>query len=378
MFRISSSGVLFDMIDSFPLRLSAYLCVLCGNNRLTQRTQRAAEDYQKLAWIDKINEHRIQAAMPRPILAGIDIGGTKTALGLSGLDAQLLSISRLPTQTELGPHRIMQAALDRLEQMALEIDARIAAIGVCCGGPLDRRKGLILSPPNLQGWDEFPIINIVNERFAVPTLLDNDANAAALGELHFGAGRGLQDLMYMTISTGIGGGLIIRSEVVHGVADAAGEVGHMTVQPDGPSCDCGSRGCLEVLCSGTAIARRARERLLIGNVHSLMKGKSITAKLVAEAAREGDILAREVWDETVYYLSIGIGAVISILAPEAVILGGGVSLAGAQLLEPLTEQVKSRSKLLPANKINILQAALAGDSGVYGTLFLAQRAAALS
>jgi len=316
--------------------------------------------------------------MPRQVLAGIDVGGTKIALGLGGLDGQLLSLSRLPTEIDLGPHRIMQAALDQLEQMASQIDAQIAGIGICCGGPLDREKGLILSPPNLPSWDQFPIVKIVNERFGVPALLDNDANVAALGELHYGAGRGLHDLMYMTISTGIGGGLIIRGEVVHGVADAAGEVGHMTVQPDGPLCGCGARGCLEVLCSGTAIARRARERLLREDVPSSMTGKSITAKLVAEAARDGDALAREVWDETVYYLAIGIGAVINLLAPEAVILGGGVSLAGDQLLVPLTKQVKSRSRMLPAEKINIMQAALAGDSGVYGTLFLAHRAGALS
>ena len=316
--------------------------------------------------------------MPRQIFAGIDIGGTKIALGLAGLDSQLLSVSRFPTQIELGPHRIMQSALDELEQMALNIDAQIAAIGVCCGGPLDRQKGLILSPPNLPKWDEFPIIKVVNKRFAVPAVLDNDANAAALGELHYGAGRGLRDLMYMTISTGIGGGLIISGEVVHGVADAAGEVGHMTVQPDGPACGCGSRGCLEVLCSGTAIARRARERLLSANVHSSLSGKDITAKVVAEAARDGDALAREVWDETVHYLAIGVSTIISVLAPEAVILGGGVSLACDQLLVPLTKLVQSRSRLFPADKVNILQAALAGDSGVYGSLFLARRAGALS
>src|SRR5215211_4146123 len=303
--------------------------------------------------------------MPRQTLAGIDIGGTKIALGLGGLDGQLLSLSRLPTQIELGPHRIMQAALDQLEHMALQIDAQIVSIGICCGGPLDRQKGLILSPPNLPKWDEFPIMKVVKERFAGPALLDNDANVAAVGELHYGAGRRLQDLIYMTISTGIGGGLIIRGEVVHGVADAAGEVGHMTVQPDGPSCGCGSRGCLEVLCSGTAIARRARERLSSGDVQSSMNGKSITAKVVAEAARDGDVLAREIWDETVYYLAIGIGAVISLLAPEAVILGGGVSLAGDQLLVPLVQQVRSRSRMLPADKINIVHAALGGDSGVY-------------
>jgi len=316
--------------------------------------------------------------MPRQVFAGIDIGGTKIALGLAGLDGQLLSVSRFPTQIELGPHRIMQSALDELEQMSSKIDGQIVAIGVCCGGPLDRRKGLILSPPNLPKWDEFPIIGVVNERFAVPAVLDNDANVAALGELHYGAGRGLHDLMYMTISTGIGGGLIIKGEIVHGVADAAGEVGHMTVQPDGPACGCGSRGCLEVLCSGTAIARRARERLLSASVHSSLNGRSITAKVVAEEARAGDALAREVWDETVYYLAIGISNIISVLAPEAVILGGGVSLAGDQLLVPLTKLVQSRSRLFPANKVNILQAALAGDSGVYGTLFLAQRAGALS
>ena len=316
--------------------------------------------------------------MPRQIFAGIDIGGTKIALGLAGLDGQLLSVLRFPTQIELGPHRIMQSALDELEQMALNLDAQIAAIGVCCGGPLDRQKGLILSPPNLPKWDEFPIIKVVNKRFAVPAVLDNDANAAALGELHYGAGRGLRDLMYMTISTGIGGGLIISGEVVHGVADAAGEVGHMTVQPDGPACGCGSRGCLEVLCSGTAIARRARKRLLSANVHSSLSGKDITAKVVAEAARDGDALAREVWDETVHYLAIGISTIISVLAPEAVILGGGVSLAGDQLVLPLTKLVQNRSRLFPADKVNILQAALAGDSGVYGSLFLAQRAGALS
>jgi glucokinase len=314
--------------------------------------------------------------MTRKIVAGIDIGGTKIALGLGDLNGGLLSLSHFPTQVETGPHRILDTALTRLEKMAEEADATIVSVGVCCGGPLDRQQGLILSPPNLPGWDEFPIIKLLEERLGVHALLDNDANAAALGELHYGAGRGLHDLIYLTISTGIGGGLIIAGELVHGVADAAGEVGHMTVLPDGPLCGCGARGCLEALCSGTSIARRARERLLDGSHNSSMSPDEVTAKIVAEAARNGDTLAREVWDETIYYLAIGISTVISILAPEAVILGGGVSMAGDQLLEPLRRQVAGRVKMLPGEKINILQASLAGDSGIYGALLLAQRAGA--
>src|SRR5437763_7503791 len=170
--------------------------------------------------------------------------------------------------------------------------SRLAAVGVGCGGPLDRRRGLILSPPNLPGWDEFPVVALLEERLGVPVLLDNDANAAALGEHRYGAGRGLRHLVYITISTGIGGGVIVRGELVHGVHDGAGEVGHMTVLPEGPACGCGARGCLEALCSGTSIARRARERLAAGSLSSLGEGE-ITAQAVAEAARRGDALASD-------------------------------------------------------------------------------------
>ena len=315
--------------------------------------------------------------MTREVIAGIDIGGTKIAVGLAERDGQLLALSRFPTRVELGPHRILDNAVNEIEKLLKEAKARMAAIGVGCGGPLDRQCGLILSPPNLPGWDEFPITELLEERLGVPVLLDNDANAAALGEQRHGAGRGLSDIVYMTISTGIGGGIIIGGRIVHGVADGAGEVGHASVLPDGPSCGCGARGCLEALCSGTSIARRARERLSTGAQSSLavMKPDEVTAKRVAKAARDGDNLAREIWDETIYYLSIGIGNIVNTLAPEAVILGGGVSTAGDQLLEPLRRQVRVRVKMLPAEKINIRQAALKGESGIRGALILGQLAA---
>jgi glucokinase len=319
--------------------------------------------------------------MNRETIAGIDIGGTKIAVAIAKPDGQVLSLTRFPTEVEKGPHAIIERAIVEVRRMAEENQASLLSVGVGCGGPLDRARGLILSPPNLPGWDEFPIIEIVERGLGAPALLDNDANAAALGEQSHGAGRGLQDLVYMTISTGIGGGIITKGEILHGVGDSAGEVGHITILPDGPACRCGERGCLETLCSGTAIARRARERLATG-VESSMTALAgapdkVTAKVVAEAARDHDPVAVEIWDETIHYLAIGTGSIISILAPEAVILGGGVSTAGEQLLEPLRREVQARVKMLPVEKIKILQAELGGDSGIHGALILARSAAAL-
>jgi glucokinase len=321
--------------------------------------------------------------MTNDVIAAIDIGGTKIALGLSDLEGRAaLPFRRFPTGVARGPHRILEQALDELERMAGEAGARVAAVGVGCGGPLSRRRGLILSPANLPGWDEFPIVDLVRARLDVPVVLDNDANAAALAEHEYGAGRGAENMIYMTISTGIGGGLIVGGRLIHGVGDAAGEVGHMIVEPDGVPCGCGARGCLETICSGTSIARRAAERLAGGARDSaLLEGgglKDITAKSVAEAARAGDAVASEVWDETIEHLALGVGNVIAAFAPEAVVLGGGVSTAGEQLLEPLRRRVNESVKIAPVEEIRIVQAALGGDSGVYGALILGRQALAAS
>lgn len=307
-------------------------------------------------------------------VAGIDIGGTKIALALAAPDGRMMETTRFPTRVGEGPRRILEEAAEGLGRMLERTGASLRAVGVGCGGPLDRRGGLILSPPNLPGWDEFPIVALLEERLGVPALLDNDANAAALGEHRYGAGRGYEDMTYITISTGIGGGVIVGGRLVHGVADGAGEVGHMTVLPDGPACGCGARGCLEALCSGTSIARRARERLAAGAASSLSQGE-VTAQAVAEAALEGDAVAAEVWDETIHHLAVGVGNLFSALAPEAVVIGGGVSTAGSQLFEPLRRLVRGRVTMLPPEKINILQASLGGDSGIYGAVILGQAAA---
>jgi glucokinase len=317
-----------------------------------------------------------QKKLPDECVAGIDIGGTKIAVALAAPDGRVVSSARFRTRVEAGPHAVVADAVAEIKRMLEAAGASLAAVGVGCAGPLDRRRGLVLSPPNLPGWDEFPIVALLEERLGARVRLDNDANAAALGERAHGAGRGLNDLVYITISTGIGGGIIVGGRVVHGVGDGAGEVGHMTVLPEGPACGCGARGCLEALCSGTSIARRARERLSAGAASSLSSHavELVTAQAVAEAARRGDALASEVWDETVRYLAVGVGNLLNVLAPEAVIIGGGVSAAGEQLFEPLRREVRARVKMLPAEKVNVLQAALGGDSGVRGALILGQMA----
>lgn len=314
--------------------------------------------------------------MPDQCVAGIDIGGTKIALALAGTDGRVTKKTRFPTRVADGPRAILERVFSEIERMLKGCGARLGAVGVGCGGPLDRQRGLILSPPNLPGWDEFPIVALLQEHFGVPVLLDNDANAAALGEHRYGAGLGLKHLVYMTISTGIGGGVIVSNKIIHGVYNGAGEVGHMTVLPDGPLCGCGARGCLEALCSGTAIARRARERLAAGEESFLssLDAVEVTSQAVALAAREGDAMASKVWYDTIRYLSVGVGNIFHALAPEAVIIGGGVSTAGEQLFEPLREQVRARVLMLPPDKIHILQASLGGDSGIHGAVILGQAA----
>jgi glucokinase len=311
-------------------------------------------------------------------IAGIDIGGTKIAAALADAGGRLLSTSRFPTRIEFGPHRVLEDAIVETERMMRETNTNVVAVGVGCGGPLSRQRGLILSPPNLPGWDEFPIVELLEKRFAVSVHLDNDANAAALGELEYGAGRGFRNLVYITISTGIGGGIIVNGDILHGVGDGTGEVGHITVQPDGVPCACGARGCLEALCSGTNIARRAREQLSQGKLSMMVKMAGsvdgVTAATVAAAARQGDVLARKIWDETIRFLAIGINSIAVTLAPEAIILGGGVSTAGEQLFAPLRRQLEARVKIVPFGEMRLLQAALGGDSGIHGALILGRRA----
>ena len=304
----------------------------------------------------------------------IDIGGTKLAAGVVDAAGKILVRGEVPTVAAEGPERVLERIvglgkdlLGKPEVSALPI----RRIGIGCAGPVDRLAGLVLNPPNLPGWTRIALVDHLQQAVGLPAVLENDANAAALGEFRYGAGKGARSLVYVTVSTGIGGGIILDGKIWHGLKDAAGEIGHMTLAPDGPPCGCGNRGCLEAIASGPSIARRAREAVAGGRPTRLREISHLTAGDVVSLAREGDEVACEVWEETVRYLGLGVAAAITILAPERVVIGGGVTGAGEFLFEPLRREVRSRVKLVPLESIPILPAALGRDVGILGAAAIA-------
>ena len=304
----------------------------------------------------------------------IDIGGTKLAAGIVGSAGRILARGEVPTLAAEGPERVLNRVLRLAENVlatpGVSADA-IQRIGIGCAGPVDRQGGLILNPPNLPGWVRIPLVEHIEKALGRPTVLENDANAAALGEFRYGAGKGASSLVYLTVSTGIGSGIILDGKIWHGVKDGAGEVGHMTLLPDGPVCGCGNRGCLEALASGPSIARRAREALATGQPSRLRAAGDFTAADVVHLAQEGDAIAAEVWNETVEYLGLGVAAIVTILAPERVVIGGGVSQAGDFLFVPLRREVRRRVKLVAVESVPILPAALGPDVGILGAAAVA-------
>jgi len=311
--------------------------------------------------------------MTKSVLA-IDIGGTKLAAGVVDAAGTILARGEVPTLAAEGPERV----LDRIVRLSRDVLAapRVSAgsiqrIGIGCAGPVDRGAGLILNPPNLPGWTRVPLVERIQKALGHPAVLENDANAAALGEFRYGAGRGASSLVYLTVSTGIGSGIILDGKIWHGLRDGAGEVGHITLLPDGPICGCGNRGCLEALASGPSIVRRAREALATMRPSRLLDVGDFTAADVVQLAREGDVLAGEVWDDTVRYLGLGVAAIVTILAPERVVIGGGVAQAGDFLFEPLRRDVRRRVKLVAVESVPILPAALGPDVGILGAAAVA-------
>jgi glucokinase len=302
-------------------------------------------------------------------VVGIDIGGTKLATVVADDSGKILSKVRRPTRADKGPEYAIQLLFEMvyetIAQAGLEQEA-ILAIGVSCGGPLDTKTGVVYSPPNLPGWDAFPLKVQLESEFKIPAIIENDANASALAEYRFGGGRGYDAILYMTMSTGIGGGIVIDGKIYHGANDSAGEVGHQILLPDGPLCGCGKRGCLEALCSGPAIARRAKEAVRKESntaILTLADGhiETIKSEHVLAAARQGDTLALKLVDETAYYMGWGIANLVNILNPDIVLLGTIAIAAGDLLLEPIRKTVSDLAMARPAEAVKIMPAQL-GDT----------------
>lgn len=305
-------------------------------------------------------------------VVGIDIGGTKLATVVADSTGHILSKVRKPTFAERGPAYALQLLFDMVHETVelANLDQNsISAIGVSCGGPLDTKTGVVYSPPNLPGWDALPLKAKLESEFGMPVTVENDANASALAEYRFGGGRGYDMLLYMTMSTGIGGGIVIDGQIYHGANDSAGEVGHQILLPDGPPCGCGKRGCLEALCSGPAIARRAQAAIR----KQIETGKTATTELltradgrietvksehVLAAARTGDPLALQLVDETAYYMGWGIANLVNILNPDIVLLGTIAIAAGDLLLNPIRKTVAEFAMARPVEAVKIEPAQL--------------------
>ena len=305
-------------------------------------------------------------------VVGIDIGGTKLATVVADSTGHILSKVRKPTLAEKGPEYALQLLFEMVRETVESADLAqesVSAIGVSCGGPLDTKTGVVYSPPNLPGWDALPLKAQLESEFHIPVTIENDANASALAEYRFGGGRGYEAVLYMTMSTGIGGGIVIDGQIYHGANDSAGEVGHQILLPDGPRCGCGKRGCLEALCSGPAIARRAQDTIqkqLVDGTESatallkLANGriKDVKSEHVFEAAQTGDILALQLVEETAYYMGWGIANLVNILNPDIVLLGTIAIAAGDLLLNPIRKTVSELAMTRPAEAVKIAPAQL--------------------
>lgn len=306
----------------------------------------------------------------QPVLA-LDVGGTKLAAGVVARDGTVRSFCQIETVVGEGPTAVVKRLLDLGEQALAEARSSIDEVGVVgigCGGPLDPVTGVILGPPGLPGWDSVPLGQLVAERFGVPAYVENDATAAALGEYRWG-GWGVENLVYLTVSTGFGGGIVASGKLFHGAARQGGELGHVVIDWQGRQCGCGARGCAEAYVSGTSIARRATEAAAAAE--STLSRLTVTAKDVAEHARAGDPVARAVWDETTAMLGRMVAVLINVCEPELVVLGGGVTRAGAQLLDPVREAAL-RQAMPPAARACDVVLSRHGDAvGVLGAAAIA-------
>ena len=303
----------------------------------------------------------------------VDVGGTWLRAALYPLGKiRPLRRERVPTRGEGRTEERLQALLERIWPR----EGTVMGIGVACPGPLDPFRGVVLNAPNIPDWHHLPLRALLEEAFGVPVALDNDANLAALGEWRYGAGRGYHHLIYLTISTGIGGGIIVADRLLRGAHGLAGEMGHVTVVPDGPPCGCGQRGHLEAVASGTAIARMAEEALAGGASSALARSPHpLTAADVAAAAKEGDALAQQVLTTAATHLGRALAGFLHIFNPQAVILGGGVVQAGEVLLRPLEATLRA-SVMSPAylEDLVLTTAALGDDAGLLGALALIREA----
>jgi len=317
---------------------------------------------------------------------GVDIGGTKIAAGLVDASGTIVQQVRTPMAAHGEASAGLAAVVAAIKKLGEKLGAgsslssTVRGIGLCSPGPVDPHTGVVINPPNLPCWRNYPLVAEVSRTFGLPVTLDNDGNAAALAEARWGAGRGYRNVFYATIGTGIGTGIVFDGRIYHGRTGAAAEGGHVSIDYRGPQCGCGKPGCIEVLACGPAIARRARAKLAAGQRSSLLdlaqgNAEAITPEVVGQAYTVGDAVARETLLETVDLLALWLGNMVDLLEPDVMVMGGGV----AAMLQPLFEEIRERLPRYCINsrcrEIPLVMARYGADAGIAGGAALCEATA---
>jgi glucokinase-like ROK family protein len=307
------------------------------------------------------------------LVAAVDIGAMHLSVALGDFSARILEEIEVPFRVDKGPKECLHEADNILQELlrkrGLSI-GNLASVGVGVPGPVIAEKGIVMAPPIMPGWDRFPIRDTLERQWGTSVTLNNDAELGALGEWAYGAGRGEQNLAFIKVGSGIGAGLIINRQIYGGSTGSAGEIGHLTIDKNGPLCACGNHGCLEAFAGGHAIASQARKLAASGR-RTLLSEKnpeSITARDVAEAARRGDLTAQEIIKRSGTFIGIAIAGLINLFNPSTVIIGGGVAQVGDLLTGPIRQAVRERSLRASEHSVRITTAMLGRRSSLMGAL----------
>ena len=310
------------------------------------------------------------------VVIGIDLGGTFIKAAIVDARGRILARMKKPTDASTGKEKVADHVLSVIRALRV-ISAPLggfSAVGMGIPGVIDFRRGVVATSPNLPGWENLPVREMLSRRIKAPLYLENDANAAALGEKWMGAARDVRDFCFITLGTGVGGGLVLDGKIWHGADGMAGEVGHMTIDPKGPPCGCGNRGCLEMYASTKALQRMIRQALSSGKksrFFSGIHGKEISGEAIHQAAKGGDRVSREAFARMGSALGIGVASLINLLNLEKVVFGGGLAAAWKFFSPALRGEVRSRAFAAPARRVRIVRASAGEDAGVLGAAYIA-------
>jgi len=313
----------------------------------------------------------------RGFVVGIDFGATHLALILADMSARIVEEVEVELNIALGPKACLAEADRLLREMLVKAGLgfeSVFAIGVGVPGPIVAEAGMVLSPPIMPGWDRYPIRDALEKKWNCPVSLNNDAELGALGEWAAGAGRGERNLAYIKVGTGIGAGIFIDGQIYRGVTGSAGEIGHVTIDENGPLCTCGNQGCLEAIAGGRAIAQQAQDAVVEGKrtlLESVKPVDSITAREVASIARRGDLLAQQILARAGRHIGNAIAGLVNLFNPSMVIIGGGVAQTGDLLLDPMRQAVQKRSLPASAHAVRITTAVLGRRASSMGAVIQA-------